>query len=142
MSPRQLVATARHVRASIPIAAEESPPGDSSLPARQPPAAERRALEPPSGAGGPAFARGLWRIAAADVSSGNDVQLLHDGPATFDAMCEAIDAARETIVLEAYIFRSDEMGHRIADALIRAVARGVKVRLLTDWIGIRGTSRG
>ena len=27
---------------------------------------------------GPAFARGLWRIAAADVSSGNDVTLLHD----------------------------------------------------------------
>jgi cardiolipin synthase len=129
------------VRSSSPLAAEESPSGDSSLPARQPSAVERRALEP-SGAGGPAFARGLWRIAAADVSSGNDVQLLHDGPATFDAMCDAIDAARETIVLEAYIFRSDEVGHRIADALIRAVARGVKVRLLTDWIGMRGTSRG
>jgi cardiolipin synthase len=131
------------VRASIPITAEESPPGDSSLPARQPAAVERRPLDPlaGAGAGGPAFARGLWRIAAADVSSGNDVQLLHDGPATFDAMCEAIDAARETIVLEAYIFRSDEVGQRIADALIRAVARGVNVRLLTDWIGIRGTSR-
>jgi len=57
---------------------------------------------------GPAFARGLWRIAAADVSSGNAVTLLHDGPATFDVMCEAIAAARETVVLEAYILRSDD----------------------------------
>jgi cardiolipin synthase len=130
------------VRSPIGLAAEESPAGDSSLPAHQSSAVERRAIEPPPGAGGPAFARGLWRIAAADVSSGNDVQLLHDGPATFDAMCDAIDAARETIDLEAYIFRSDETGQRIADALIRAVARGVKVRLLTDWIGMRGTSRG
>jgi cardiolipin synthase len=89
-------------------------------------------------AAGPAFARGLWRIAAADVSSGNDVLLLHDGPATFDAMCEAIGEARETIVLEAYIFRSDEVGRRIGDALIAAAGRGVSIRLLTDWIGMRG----
>ena len=87
---------------------------------------------------GPAFARGLWRIAAADVSSGNQVLLLHDGPATFDAMCQAIADARETIVLEAYIFRSDEVGRRIGDALMAAAARGVSVRLLTDWIGMRG----
>ena len=87
---------------------------------------------------GPAFARGLWRIAAADVSSGNDVMLLHDGPATFDAMVDAIEDARETIVLEAYIFRSDEAGHRIGDALVVAAQRGVRIRLLTDWIGMRG----
>jgi len=87
---------------------------------------------------GPAFARGLWRIAAADVSSGNKVALLHDGPATFDEMCALIDGARESVVLEAYIFRPDETGRRISDALIRATERGVAVRLLTDWIGMRG----
>jgi cardiolipin synthase A/B len=99
------------------------------------PSVERRSV---SAGSGPAFARGLWRIAAADVSSGNKVALLHDGPATFDAMCAAIDAARQTIVVEAYIIRPDETGHRIAEALIRARARDVQVRLLTDWIGMRG----
>ena len=88
--------------------------------------------------GMPAFARGLWRIAAADVSSGNRVELLHDGPATFDAMADLIDHAQETVVLEAYIFRPDDTGKRIAEALIRATGRGVAVRLLTDWIGMRG----
>lgn len=88
--------------------------------------------------GGPAFARGLWRIAAADVSSGNAVTLLHDGPATFDSMCEAMAAAEQSIVLEAYIYRSDDVGRRIGDALIEAALRGVKVRVLSDWIGMRG----
>ena len=90
---------------------------------------------------GPSFSRGLWRIAAADVSSGNRVRLLRDGPATFDAMVELIDEARTSVALESYIFRSDEVGRRFGDALIKAAARGATVRLLLDWIGGRGTSR-
>ncbi|HKO16178.1 MAG TPA: phospholipase D-like domain-containing protein, partial [Gemmatimonadaceae bacterium] len=91
---------------------------------------------------GPSFARGLWRIAAADVSSGNTVHLLRDGPATFDAMIALIEGARTSVSLESYIFRSDEVGQRFADALTRAAERGITVRLLLDWIGVRGTSRG
>lgn len=94
--------------------------------------------QPTTVSGGPAFARGLWRIAAADVSSGNKVMLLHDGPATFDVMCDAIAGARETVVLEAYILRSDEVGQMIGAALIAAAQRGVQVRVLSDWIGMRG----
>ena len=89
---------------------------------------------------GPSFARGLWRIAAADVSSGNRVRLLRDGPATFDAMLELIDGATTSVRLESYIFRSDEVGREFGDALTRAVERGVHVRLLRDWVGARGTS--
>ena len=110
---------------------EQSAGGFASAPGTVP------ATEPASG---PAFARGLWRIAAADVSSGNTVSLLRDGPATFDVMCDAIAAARETVVVEAYILRSDETGQRIGNALIAAAERGVKVRLLSDWIGMRGVS--
>lgn len=90
---------------------------------------------------GPSFSRGLWRIAAADVSSNNHVRLLRDGPATFDAMLELIEGARTSVALESYIFRSDDVGQQFADALLRAIARGVGVRLLLDWIGARGTSR-
>ena len=90
---------------------------------------------------GPSFARGLWRIAAADVSSGNRVQLLHDGPETFDEMLELIHSAKHSVALESYILRSDEVGIRFADALAKAAGRGVAVRVLSDWIGTRGTSR-
>lgn len=90
---------------------------------------------------GPSFARGLWRIAAADVSSDNRVTLLRDGPATFEAMLGLIESARTSVALETYIFRSDEVGHRFAAALAAAASRGVNVRLIRDWIGGRGTSR-
>src|SRR5882672_10369468 len=102
---------------------------------------DREAGSPMPAAPGPSFARGLWRIAAADVSSGNIVTLLRDGPATFSAMVELIDGATTTVALETYIFRSDEVGEAMSDALIRAVKRGVSVRLLRDWIGGRGVSR-
>lgn len=90
---------------------------------------------------GPSFARGLWRIAAADVSSDNHVTLLRDGPATFEAMLSLIASAQTSVALESYIFRSDEVGLRIGDALAAAAGRGVNVRLIRDWIGGRGTSR-
>src|SRR3954466_5701644 len=107
-----------------------------SSPVRQ---VERR-IAPPPAAQGPSFARGLWRIAAADVSSGNAVRLLRDGPATFAAMLDAINSARESVLLECYIFRSDDVGQQFADALAAAIKRGVRVQLLLDWIGVRGTS--
>src|SRR5205814_3483613 len=90
---------------------------------------------------GPSFARGLWRIAAADVSSNNRVRLLRDGPATFAAMLDLIEQARTSVALESYIFRSDEVGHRFGEALTKAAGRGVAVRVLLDWVGARGTSR-
>ena len=103
------------------------------------PRTERRpAAEAP---GTPSFARGLWRIAAADVSSGNRVVLLHNGAATFAAMLELIEGAERSVNLEGYIFRDDEVGRQFADALMAAAARGVKVRLLVDWIGRLGTPK-
>ncbi|MGQ0648406.1 MAG: phospholipase D-like domain-containing protein [Gemmatimonadaceae bacterium] len=85
------------------------------------------------------LARGLWRIAAADVSAGNEVGLLRNGPLTFDAMCECIAAAKEQVVFEQYIYRGDEVGARIREALCDAARRGVQVRVLIDWVGRMGT---
>src|SRR5919202_372008 len=90
---------------------------------------------------GPSFARGLWRIAAADASSGNRVELMRNGPRTFDAMIAAIDGARESVSLESYMVVSDSVGNRFANALIAAAARGVRVRMIADWIGSRQTTR-
>jgi cardiolipin synthase len=56
-------------------------------------------------------------------------------------MIQLIDGAQRSVALESYIFRSDEVGRRMADALARAVERGAHVRLLLDWIGGRGRSR-
>jgi cardiolipin synthase len=90
---------------------------------------------------GPRFARGLWRIAAADASSGNTVELMRDGTRIFDAMIEVIARARETLLLESYMIVSDSVGERFSKALLAASARGVKVRVIADWAGSRETTR-
>ena len=88
---------------------------------------------------GPSFARALWRIAAADVSSGNKVRILREGTRLFDQMIETIDSAKESIAFEMYIFRRDELGRRFVEALTAATQRGVKTRVLLDWVGRMGT---
>ncbi|MEP7347712.1 MAG: phosphatidylserine/phosphatidylglycerophosphate/cardiolipin synthase family protein, partial [Gemmatimonadaceae bacterium] len=83
----------------------------------------------------PSFSRAVWRIAAAEVSAGNAVKLLRDGPQTFELMLKVIDEAQRTIEFEGYIYHDDEVGIRFADAFRAAAQRGVKVRMLVDWLG-------
>jgi len=63
------------------------------------------------------------------------LELLIDGEQAFPRMLEAIDAARETIDLEAYILRDDATGRRFLEALRGAAGRGVEVRVLYDYVG-------
>ncbi len=85
--------------------------------------------------------RGVMRLAARvarqDIMPGNEVELLVGAPATYDAHVAAIEAARDHVHLEFYIFRPDAPGLRILDALVRAAKRGVHVRLLYDGFGSR-----
>ena len=55
-------------------------------------------------------------------------------------MLASIREAKTLILFECYIFRSDEVGQEFAKELMAAVERGVKVQLILDWIGVRGTS--
>src|SRR5436305_1235883 len=71
--------------------------------------------------------------------AGNDVQLLLDGPATYAAMFEAIDAARDHINLESYIVEADGPGEQLAERLLAKCREGVKVNLLFDSFGSLGT---
>lgn len=65
----------------------------------------------------------------------NDITLLETGQQLFPAMIAAIDAARQDILFETYIFAEDEVARGIEAALIRAAERGLKVRVLVDWFG-------
>ena len=75
--------------------------------------------------------------------SNNDVQLLETGLELFPALVAAIDAARQDIYFETYIWAPDGVGSSIEQALNRAARRGVRVRVLADWWGTgrRGCSR-
>ena len=75
-----------------------------------------------------------------ELIPGNRVALLRNGLETFPAWLAAIDAARDRVSLEMYIFADDGIGRRFSEALIAAAARGVTVRLLYDFVGCRDTS--
>jgi cardiolipin synthase len=72
---------------------------------------------------------------------GNAVQLYRDGPLAFDALEEAFDQAEHHVHLVYYIWENDRTGQRMRDALARAAARGVEIRLLIDDVGSRGAKR-
>lgn len=69
------------------------------------------------------------------LTIGNRVTLLRDGPATYRSMSEAIAAARDSIDLETYIFRDDEVGRQLADLLIERQRAGVQVNVIYDSVG-------
>ena len=69
--------------------------------------------------------------------TGNIAELLADSNATIDSMIRDIDAAQAQVNLLFYIWLTDGNGHRIAEALMRAAARGVTCRALVDGLGSR-----
>jgi cardiolipin synthase len=50
-------------------------------------------------------------------------------------MLAAIDAAKESVCLEVYVYQDSPVGVRFRDALVRACERGVSVRVLVDAVG-------
>ena len=78
-------------------------------------------------------------IAGSPLTTGNQVLLLQDGPATYRAMIAAISAAKDHVNMETYIFDDDEVGQRFAQALMAKQAQGVQVNLLRDSAGTFGT---
>lgn len=83
--------------------------------------------------------RGLMQpdlpVNRSDFFPGNQITLLHDGGDYFPAIETAFDRARYEIYLATYIYENDAAGQRVADALQRAVQRGVKVHVLIDGYG-------
>lgn len=77
-------------------------------------------------------------LAHLPVSRGNGAELLIDGQATFDAIFEAIEGAKNYILIQFYIVRDDALGKKMQDKLIEASKRGVHVRFMTDAVGSYG----
>lgn len=90
--------------------------------------------------------RDLFRVSAAlaggEPQPGNDVTILIDGDATYEALGDAIDRAERRVLAEYYLLRDDATAAWFRDKLAAAAARGVEVKLLMDgygsfWIGRR-----
>ncbi len=63
------------------------------------------------------------------------LQLLQGGQQYFPALIRAIDGAAAWVQMETYIFDLHLAGEQVAEALVRAALRGVRVEVLVDGIG-------
>lgn len=66
---------------------------------------------------------------------GNRLQLLDDTEAVLQAMIADIDRAERFCLLEFYIWNPGGTADQVAEALVRAVRRGVTCRVLLDAVG-------
>ncbi|HXQ29753.1 MAG TPA: phospholipase D-like domain-containing protein [Gemmatimonadales bacterium] len=105
---------------------------------RQP---DARSTPPPTPVPGDPPLRSLATLVGsltkAPLVPGNAFDPLVNGDEGYPAMLEAIDRAQRTVAMATYIFDRGQVADRFVDALGRAVARGVEVRVLIDGVGAR-----
>ncbi len=65
----------------------------------------------------------------------HELVLQKNGTRYFPRLCADIDAARQSVYLETYIFAADETGRMLSQALQRAASRKVSVHVLLDGFG-------
>jgi cardiolipin synthase len=74
--------------------------------------------------------------------SDNEVELLATWNAVFDRLIEDINAAEHLCHLQFYIWQTGGRANEVAEALLRAKARGVYCRILVDSLGSHNFLRG
>nr|WP_279343245.1 cardiolipin synthase [Fundidesulfovibrio terrae] len=77
----------------------------------------------------------LEHLAGMPFTSGNGVSLLVGGEATFQAIHEAVDQARDYVLVQFFIIHDDQAGRELKKRLEAAAMRGVRVKLLYDEVG-------
>ena len=66
---------------------------------------------------------------------GNRITLLENGDNYYPAVFEAIDRARQRVILETFIWFEDDVGKQLHGVLLRAAQRGIKIEVLLDGYG-------
>jgi cardiolipin synthase len=73
----------------------------------------------------------------------SDMRLYMLGEQFLAELIGAIDRAHEQVLVETFIWRDDETGRSVRDALERAAERGVQVKVMWDWfMSDRGLENG
>lgn len=71
------------------------------------------------------------------LTKGNKVKLINDGNDKFDQMLADISRAEHHIHVTYYIFRGDQIGLKLVQALEQKASQGVEVKVLYDPVGAR-----
>jgi cardiolipin synthase len=68
---------------------------------------------------------------------GNSIELLVDGHNIYRSMLQDIESAQDYIILQVYIFRTDESGKMFSKALMGKAREGVKVYVLYEKVLVK-----
>jgi len=77
----------------------------------------------------------LTKVNSSLITFNNKVQILNDGPETFEAIFKACEKAEKYIHLQYYIFLDGELADRFLGLFKRKIKSGVEVRLIYDALG-------
>ncbi|MFJ3487574.1 cardiolipin synthase [Pseudomonas sp. NPDC090202] len=79
--------------------------------------------------------RAMPKLGRMPCLANNEVKLLVNGTATFDAIFEAIRAAKQVVFVQFFIVHDDDLGRRLQTLLLEKSAEGVEIYMLYDRIG-------
>lgn len=79
--------------------------------------------------------RAMPKLGRTPCLANNQVRLLVNGHATFEAIFQAIEQARQAVLIQFFIIHDDRLGQRLHSLLLKKAAEGVAVYLLYDRIG-------
>lgn len=81
------------------------------------------------------------QTAGAVLSDDNEVDIIVDGKEKFRRLFEDLERAQQSIHIQYYIIKDDEVFEQMAEILKQKARQGVEVRLLFDAMGCRTMSR-
>jgi cardiolipin synthase A/B len=87
------------------------------------------------------LSRVMELLNAGPPRAGNSTRLYSSASVAYEEMERAIREAKHHVHVEFYIFRDDEVGQRLVDALCERARAGVEVRLILDGVGSLGGYR-
>lgn len=79
--------------------------------------------------------RAMPKLGRMPCLANNQVKLLINGKATFDAIFAAIEKARDVVLVQFFIIHDDTLGKALQQLLLRKTAEGVQVFVLYDRVG-------
>lgn len=77
----------------------------------------------------------LYASENSPLTLSNDLTVFRDGNTKFSKLLEDLNAAKHHIHLEYYVFKDDNIGTKVIEALCNKAKAGVEVRLVYDDVG-------
>ena len=77
----------------------------------------------------------LYEAEGTFLTNNDSYRLFYGGKEAFDSILADIENAKSTIYMEYFIWKADELGERIKNALLKKAKEGVKIKLLFDGVG-------